>query len=276
VSRRTRRTTGRDAPISARINGERLMLLSWGRAILLQLAHPLVAAGVAEHSSFREGKLTAVTRLHATLRSMLSLTFGTAAQRDATFARINDIHRRVNGTLREATGTFAAGTPYSAEDPALLLWVYGTLLDSALLVYDRLIEPLSEDERDRYCTDGVPVVRGLGVEHGEPRSSSDLARYMTDMYGSGSIAVGGQARELAAALLAPPLAWTAAPATRVNRLFTVGLLPRHIREQYGFSWTTRDERSLEWWTHTLRRVRPWLPDTFALWREARRRAPSTT
>ena len=257
--------------ISARVNAERLMLLSWGRAILLQLAHPLVAAGVADHSSFRQGTLTAVVRLHQTLHAMLSLTFGSEADRDAAFANINGIHKRVNGTLREGAGVFPAGTPYSAEDPALLTWVYGTLLDSALLVYDMLIEPLSDRERDRYCVEAVPVIRGLGVSDGEPRSWAQLGEYMSRMYGSGEIAVSGQARELASALLRPSRAWAAAPALRLNRLFTVGLLPPRIREQYAFTWTARDQQALERWTRVLRRTRPWVPQQLALWRAARSR-----
>jgi len=255
--------------ISTRINAERLMLLCWGRAILLQMAHPLVAAGIADHSSFREGKVTAVVRLHETVRAMLSLTFGSAAERDATLSRINGIHRRVNGTLRERAGPFDAGMTYSAEDPALLLWVHGTLLESAFLVYERLFVPLSEAERDAYCMEAVPVVRGLGVVDGEPRSSADLSRYMARMYASGQITVSQQARELGAALLAPPLAWAVAPATRVNRLFTVGLLPASIREQYGFPWTAADGRALDRWTRFLHRARPCLPAPVALWREAR-------
>jgi uncharacterized protein (DUF2236 family) len=258
------------ATISTRINAERLMLLCWGRAILLQVAHPLVAAGVADHSSFREGKVTAVVRLHETIRAMLSLTFGSAAERDATLSRINGIHRRVNGTLRERAGPFDAGTTYSAEDPELLLWVHGTLLDSAFVVYERLFAPLAEADRDAYCVQAMPVVRGLGVLDGEPHSSADLSRYMTRMYASGQITVSRQARELAAALLAPPLAWAVAPATRVNRLFTTGLLPPFIREQYGFRWTSADERALQRWTSLLRNLRPRLPDVLALWPEARR------
>jgi uncharacterized protein (DUF2236 family) len=228
-----------------------------------------VTAGIADHSSFREGKVTAVVRLHETIRAMLSLTFGSSTERDATLSRINGIHRRVNGTLRERAGPFDAGTPYSAEDPALLLWVHGTLLDSAFVVYERLFASLSEGERDTYCAEAASVVRGLGVIDGEPHSSADLTRYMDRMYASGQITVSRQARELGAALLTPPLAWTVAPATRVNRLFTVGLLPPFIREQYGFPWTAADERALERWTRLLRRTRPWLPRAIALWREAR-------
>ena len=134
--------------IASRVNAERVLLLAWARAILLQLAHPLVAAGVDDHSTFREGRLTAVSRLHHTVRAMLSLTYGSAAERDATLATINGIHRRVNGTLRGPVGPFAAGTRYSAEDPALLLWVHATLLESVPLVYNRVVRPLSDTELD--------------------------------------------------------------------------------------------------------------------------------
>jgi uncharacterized protein (DUF2236 family) len=255
--------------ISARINAERLVLLGWSRAILLQLAHPLVAAGVAEHSSFREGRLTAALRLHHTVKAMLSLTFGTDAQRDATLAQINAIHRRVNGILPETAGAYPAGTPYSAEDPALLLWVHATLLDSIPLVYERLVQPLSDAERDQYCTEAAPVVRALGVRDGEPRSWSSMRQYVDAMYASGQIVVSSQARALAAAVLAPPLAWAIAPAPHVNRLFTIGMLPPFLREQYGFTWTAADERALERWTQLLRRARRWVPRPIALWREAR-------
>ena len=255
--------------ISARVNAERIVLLGWSRAILLQLAHPLVAAGVADHSSFRGGRLTAATRLHQTVHAMLSLTFGTDAAREATLARINGIHRRVNGTLTENAGVFPAGTAYSAEDPELLLWVHATLLESIPLAYELLVAPLSQAERDRYCVETAPVVRALGVTGGEPHSWSELNAYLERMYASGRIAVSRQARQLAAAVLAPPLAWTIAPAVRVNRLVTIGLLPAFVREQYGFSWNADDQRALDRWTRLLRRGRSLLPRRVAIWRDAR-------
>ena len=98
--------------ISWRVNAERLMLLAWARAILLQLAHPLIAAGVAEHSTFRGGVLAAALRLHHTVHAMLSLTFGDAPAREQTLDTIRAIHRRVNGRLPHAVGSYASGTAY--------------------------------------------------------------------------------------------------------------------------------------------------------------------
>src|SRR5688572_30550734 len=140
-----------------------MMLFGWGRAILLQLAHPLIAAGVYEHSSFRATPLAAVARLRETVHAMLSLTFGNDAQRDATLEGIRRIHRRVNGHLPETVGIYPRGTPYSAEQPALLLWVHTTLLESILLVHDLVKPPLTLSERDAYCADAAPIATALGV-----------------------------------------------------------------------------------------------------------------
>jgi uncharacterized protein (DUF2236 family) len=127
-------------------------------------------------------------------------------------------------------------------------------------------------ERDRYCLEAASIVRALGVAEGEPGSWAALRRYVDATYASGQIVVSRQARALAEAVLAPPFSCAIAPATRVNRLFTVGLLPPSVREQYGFPWTAADERALERWTRFLRRVRPRLPDFLALWSDAQRTA----
>ena len=125
--------------ITWRVNAERIVLLGWARAILLQLAHPLVAAGVFDHSGFRGTPYAAASRLYHTVHAMLSLTFGDEAARQRTIEGIRAIHRRVNGVLQETTGPYAAGTRYSAEDPALVLWVHTTLIESVLMVYEKLV-----------------------------------------------------------------------------------------------------------------------------------------
>lgn len=256
--------------VSHQLNAERLVLFGWSRAILLQLAHPLVAAGVAEHSAFRKGVFTAARRLHATTRAMLALTFGSEAERQETLDGINAIHRRVHGVLPETVGLFQAGTYYTAEDSDLLVWVHATLLESVVLVYERVIGPLSDQERDQYCMEAEPVVRALHATGPVPTTWTDLQMHLADMYRSGKIVVGSQARTLGRAVLAPPFAALVSPLTRLNRLMTVGLLPQQIRVGYGFEWTGRDRRALRRWTSRLRRVRPMMPDRLARWPEARR------
>ena len=257
--------------VAWRVNAERLTLLGWSRAILLQLAHPLVAAGVAQHGTFRSTPLAPIVRLHHTVRAMLSLAFGDDAARERTLDIIRAIHRRVHGVLPHEVGSFAAGTPYSAEDPALLLWVHATLVDSMLLAYDRVVSPLSTAERDAYCTEAAAVAVALGARDDEvPRTWAALGGYMDTMIRSRTIAVGAEARQLADGVLTPAIFLVVWPAARVNRLVTVGLLPPSVRTQYGFTWSRRDERRLERVLRVISAVRRAVPAQIALWPDARR------
>ena len=246
------------------------MLFGWGRAILLQLAHPLIAAGVHEHSSFRSSPLTAVSRLRHTVHAMLSLTFGTDARREATLEGIRTIHRRVNGQLPETVGIYPRGTAYSAERPELLLWVHATLLESILLVHDIVKSPMTPAERDAYCVEAAPIAVALGVSGADvPRRWIDIQQHLDATYASGAIAVGTQGRELARALVGAPALRLLPFAGLVHRTITVGLLPAHVRDLYGLPWSPRDQRRLERLLPRLRTVRNWTPDALALWSEAR-------
>lgn len=261
--------TGGD--IARRVNAERLALLGWGRAILLQLAHPLVAAGVYEHSAFRASARVATVRLHATVRAMLALTFGTDAEREAALYAIRSIHQRVHGHLPSAVGPFAAGTPYSAEDPALVLWVHLTLLESVPMVYRQFVGPLSEGELDAYCEQAAWVAEALGARPSDvPRAWAGLQSQLRCAYASGAITVGPQARELARAVLWPGLGRLLPPAGWLNRLVTIGLLPDHVRAQYGFTWTSGQQRRLDRATPVIRAARRHLPAPAAQWGAAAR------
>ena len=259
--------------IARKINREIVAVLGWGRAILLQFAHPLVAAGIADHSGFNSDQRGYVARAHRTVAAMLSLTFGSEEEARKTAARINAIHDRVHGTLREAAGVFPAGTPYSARDPELLRWVHATLLDSVPLAYERFVGPLTVDEKDRYCREAADVEPLLRIPDGFlPRSTGELNSYMHEMYDSGQIVVTDTARELARNLLSPPFGTIGAPLFSPVRLSAVGLLPPHIRAEYGMSWDAHDERALARATTLVRTGRRWLPRLLREWPTVRRAA----
>ena len=264
----------RRGSVSWRVNAERIVLLGWGRAILLQLAHPLIAAGVFDHSSFRASPWSAVSRLRQTVQAMLRLTFGTEAEHARTLEGIRAIHRRVNGHLPETVGPWPAGTRYSAEDPALVLWVHATLIDSIVRAHELLVAPLSEADRDAYCREAAPVAVALLARPEEvPQSWAGMRDYVDGMYASGHLAIGPQARELAEAVLAPTGTWPLAPATWVNRIVTEGLLPPDLRSQYRMTWPPHRERQFALLIRGLRGARRALPDALALWPEARRQPP---
>jgi uncharacterized protein (DUF2236 family) len=251
--------------ITWKINREAIVVAGWGRAILLQLAHPAVAAGVHHHSSFRGSLRASVRRFHSTVGAMLSLTFGDAEQMMTTAARINTIHDRVRGDA------------YSAHDPDLQRWVHATLLESIPLAYELLVGPLTRRERDEYCSEAAIMEPLLGMPaESLPRNSAQLDAYMREMLAGGTMVVTDTSRALARAVLYPPHWYVAWPVFRAIQLVTIGTLPPSIRQAYGFEWRARDQRAFARWTTVLRTSLRLLPPFAREWPRARRRASFCT
>jgi uncharacterized protein (DUF2236 family) len=253
---------------SWRINGERVVVLGWPCAILMQFAHPLIAAGVADHSSFQRGRLAPLARLHGTIRAMLAMTFGDDVGAHAAADRINRIHDRVNGSLRQQAGPYAAGTPYSAHDPDLLAWVQLTLLDTMPRAYELLVGSLGASAKDAYCLEARRGARLLGIpDHLVPIAHAEVSSAVAARVRDGSLAVTGTARALARDILVPgmPAPW---PVPRLHRLVTVGLLPPELRAAYGLPWSPGDELSLARWSARLRWLSGNTPAIIRRWRAA--------
>lgn len=249
------------------INRERVVVLGWGRAILLQLAHPLVAAGVSAHSDFAGRRLGRVGRLHGTIRAMLDFASGDAGRAEAAAARINAIHDRVRGRLRDPARGYPPGAEYAASDPELLRWVHATLLDSVPLAYERFVGPLGEGWRDRYCEESAEVARLLRIPDALAiRRAAELDQYLGRMLAGSAIEVTPAAREVARQLLYPPLIDPTRPSAWLMRLVTLGLLPPGIRADYGFPWSPAHERALSAVTFLLRRTLPLTPGFLRYWR----------
>lgn len=272
---RPRRPSG--GSVAWKINSEVVLLLGWSPAILLQVAHPLVAAGVTEHSLFLTDPAGRPRRLRRTLNTMLDLTFGTPDEVDRAARGINRIHDRVQGELRADAGPFQAGRSYSAHDPELLRWVHCTVLDVFPKAYELYVGPLSPAEKDRYCAEASQVAPLLGIPDGYlPTSMAELGAYLDRMLASGEITPSAQSRVLAREIYMPQAPTVAAPFVWLAQLPMVGLLPPSIREAYGFPWDARRERLLR---DTARLARPLLaltPTLLRHWPAARRafaRAP---
>ncbi len=267
----SRPRTPRDVgTIAWKLQREIILLLAWAPAILLQLAHPLVAQGVADHSTFRSASWGRVRRFQRTLDAMLRLSFGTEAEARLVIARINAIHDNVQGRLREVAGVFPAGTRYSAHDPSLLAWVHATLVDMNLRVYELFVDCPSVEEKDRYCAEASAIEERLGIPEGRlPRTFGALRQYMDTMLAGGEIAVTSVARELARDILYPPAFLALRPAIWWTRLATVGLLPPTIREGYRLPWDSRKEGMLSWSASLIRTLLPLTPSIVRHWPAAR-------
>jgi uncharacterized protein (DUF2236 family) len=209
--------------------------LGGGAAVLLQVAHPLVAAGVADHSDFRRDLWR---RLARTLRALYLITFGTKEEADQAAAVVQAVHEHVRGVTREPLGVFPAGTRYAATDPELMLWVHATLVDASLSAYQRFHGPLSPDEQERYYREMALVGRLFGTPASVlPRSLGEFREYFRAQISSDTIKVTRSAREIAEVILAAPLPIALRTFAPVHRVATAAQLPPRIRREYGLRWT---------------------------------------
>jgi uncharacterized protein (DUF2236 family) len=253
--------------VSWRIDRELILLAGGSCALLMQAAHPVVAAGVVEHSTYATDPFG---RLMRTLESSFDVAFGSRSTAEATIARVNRVHAAVRGRLPDGTG-------YSALEPDALLWVHATLVDTALRVYDRFVAPLSAADQQRYHEEAAEVAVRLGVP-GErvPRTLVELRDWMDDEVVSGRVTVTPAAKQIARTVLyplpaLPRLAWDAV------HLVSLATLRPELRRQYGIRWSPGRERGMRRLAAASRRLLPLVPPVLRFAppaRQAERRAAS--
>ena len=240
-----------------RVNREGVLLLGGGAALTLQVAHPLVAAGVAEHSNYREDPWG---RLFRTLDLTTKIVFGSTEVAEEASQRIKHVHGRVKGVTTEDGGRYPAGTKYDARDPELLMWVHATLVRTSLDVYTRYVGPLSiADQRGYYEEQKL-----LGEKFGIPRDRQpdDYAAfndYFADMIASDRIAVTDALRDVVDATLRPELPILLRPLVEAVNVATVGLLPERLRAELGLKWTPTRRRLFDASRVVLSTALPVLP-----------------
>jgi uncharacterized protein (DUF2236 family) len=256
----------RPGSVAWRIGAEGVLLLGGGRALMLQVAHPKIAAGVAQHSNYREAPWR---RLYRTLDVTTRIVFGDERSSAEAAAGLRRVHERVRGQDDR-------GGPYSATDPELLFWVHATLMDTSLLVYDRYVRRLSDAERAVYYEQMKPVGEVYGIPSElQPADWPEFRAYFAQMLAH-RLRVTETTRDVADSLLNPDLPRLAKPpalpAIEAIRLVTVGTLPEHLREELGLSWGPLRERLLTASQGTIRRLLPMLPSLLRQFPAARKAA----
>jgi uncharacterized protein (DUF2236 family) len=254
--------------LTRRVVRERAMLLGGPRALVLQLAHPLVAAGVADHSPFAADPLA---RLRRTLDSTLAMVFGTRAQAHAAAAKITHVHGFVHGVLPEDAGRFPAGTPYDARDPDLLLWVHATLVDTTFTVYPRFVAPLDDREVDEAYEESKIAARLVGVpDEIIPASYADFRTYFEEMIASDDIAGAPFQRAVVQDVLYPSLRFVPKPVFWPAVALTTELLPPRVRELFSLELTPSRRRAAGVMRRVVRGMLPVMPRVLREMPQARR------
>jgi uncharacterized protein (DUF2236 family) len=223
-----------------------VLIAGGARAILLQVADPIVAAGVARHSDFAHRP---VERLRNTLTFAYAVVLGTPNDAARVAAFVNRAHVPVN----------------RAEDAQLQLWVAATLYDTATRVHDRVFSPVGDDLADELYA----AYAALGTSLQMPSSLWPVDRAAFAVYWServASLEVTDEARQIAHDLFAPITApWWLRAGLPLGRLLSLDLLPTSIRSAYGFDWTPRRERrARRAWT-LLRFIVAVTPRGFRAW-----------
>jgi uncharacterized protein (DUF2236 family) len=220
-----------DDSVIRRIGNRSVLMLGGPRALLLQAAHPLVAAGIVGHSRFDAEPWA---RLARTMTALYTIVFGTRAEADRMGQIVQLVHTSVRGELREDVGLFSAGTPYAADDPELMLWVHGTLVDTGIAMHEAYLGPLSRDDRAAFYREMSVVARVFGVpEAALPRTLVDFDEFRQDLVARSVLAIGPDARVVELSVLKPPVPLPLRPAVRAVTLAGIALLPDDVRELYG-------------------------------------------
>jgi uncharacterized protein (DUF2236 family) len=239
--RASRPTTGRvPDPDLGRFLADSTPVAAGGRAILLQIADPVVAAGVRRHSDFARRPQQ---RLAHTLMFVYAVIVGTEADAAVAAAFVDRAHRPVTG----------------ADDPDRQLWVAATLYDSAMHAHALFGDPVDAPRAQAVLDAYAPIGTALRVPPDRwPASVEAFERYWTSALDR--LEVTDDARGVVRDLLHPRFAplWVRA-AMPLVRIVTVGMLPDVVRTQYGFPWGPREQRRFRHTIRVVRAVRGLLP-----------------
>ncbi|MEX2160418.1 MAG: oxygenase MpaB family protein [Anaerolineales bacterium] len=247
-----------------RLSRELVLGLVVLRALFLQVAHPKIAQGVAEHSDFRRRPFA---RAYATFKAQQRIVFGTCDEAIDALVRIYARH------------TVISGDSYRANDPSLLFWVYATLIDSMFFAYRTFLPDLTAAEWARFYEEGKLFASLIGIPAEQvPPRLADFNAWMQAAISSDEITVSPVGREIGRSLLRMPVGLAAS----LNAILAGGTLPPKLRQQFGIRWSLRRQKwfnafaaSIKW----LMRVTPQFLHTAPVYWTALHRAkgsaPST-
>lgn len=242
--------------VTWKINRESAVFLGAGRAALLQIAHPWVAAALAQHSMVLGDP---IARFHNTFRIMYTMIFGTLDQALAASRHLHCLHTRIQGELPEPVAAWPRGARYEANEVAALRWVYATLVESAVLAFESVL-PLAADEREAYYQQSKTLAALFGIPAAAlPADWAGFAAYNEAMLRSGELGVSPASRFLAHAVLSG--AGSRVCGFRIHpprwyRALTAAWIPQLLRDAFGL---TTDDRAVARARRRLPRIYRVLP-----------------
>ena len=235
-----------------RLVGDWRLLAVLGRGLLLQIGHPVVAAGVRDHSQY---KAEPYIRLERSLRLILGVVYD-GEEAPATAKTLRSMHKSIRGVDSQ-------GHRYNALDPEAFHWVHATIFESVHTMCELLVRPLSADESEQLYQEFRQIGRLYGLR--EQDMPPDLAAFWPyyEATLNDRIEDNDVVREILEQLHRPPpppwlplprALWPAVrwPLVKLHMLATVGTMPKVVRDRWQLPWTRAHAVALATAAATLR------------------------
>jgi len=179
------------------------------------------------------------------------MIFGSLDQAVAASRYLYGLHTRIQGELPESVGVFPQGSRYQANEVNALVWVYATLIESALVAYNLVLPPLSNHDREAYYAESKTLAALFGIpQQALPADWSAFEAYSRGMLTSGLLGVNGMAREMAHRVIHGRGSWV--PVPQWYRSLTAAILPESLRAEFGLPYGTSQAEAAA-------RAQIWLP-----------------
>jgi uncharacterized protein (DUF2236 family) len=245
--------------MARRVHGERSVGLLYGqRALLIGALEPLTYTGTMLSTNAGDHPFT---RLARTAKIQETVFLGTRAEADLALGAVHRLHERIKGSLPEAAGVHPAGAAYSAFDPELMLWTLAVIADSGRAMYETMVRPLSEGEREALWQDYVRFGELFGLPRSEvPASHREFRAWWEERLTSPDLHATEHALAMAPLVaFEQPVPLPARPNLATQNLIVKGTLPPRVREIFGIRWSAAHERAFRAIAASHRRARRALP-----------------
>jgi uncharacterized protein (DUF2236 family) len=249
----------RGKSVLRQVHEERAVGLLYGqRALGIGAIAPLNFVGTIRHTRALERPFQ---RLVHTAKAFETIFFGSRAEADRVLAMVHQMHERVEGVLPEDSGPFAAGTPYSAFDPALMLWTVAVIADSAQVFYELFVRRLTDAEREALWQDYLRFGELFGMPaQSAPAGYREFRAYWAEMLAGDEVHLSDEARRTGAAIMFEiPVPLTRQPAMKLHNLIVLGSLPARVRRLYRLEWSPVHAAAFRAAVIALRTPRPITP-----------------